>query len=209
MPVVVKKLLEVDGALNILRAAGFCDSDASTSTEKKSTPYLSIEESAVDLPRLDTVIAALDAALLQIQTEQQRRAAAAEGPRVQCAGGCGFFGDAMTENYCSKCWRVKTGAPASASPAMNPQSKLCVRGCGFFGSDALFVLPSFVLLNLLCACQARHVFNLRQQRGHPPHTKGSSCCRQTHTCTTEVASCYHHGSCCVSFPYIQETRARE
>ena len=43
---------------------------------------------------------------------------------VMCAGKCGFYGNAATNNYCSKCWRDKHGAakPVTESVAEDPAS---------------------------------------------------------------------------------------
>lgn len=52
------------------------------------------------------VICTLHAAILSFQAStSSTTAASSNAAPVPCKGGCGFFGNPGTNNYCSKCWK--------------------------------------------------------------------------------------------------------
>jgi len=125
--IIVKKFItSVPGALDFMLACGFAE------LEEGSKKYL-----AVDPDKIDFVV--LDKALALLGGKKESLAKPAEGPvveekRIKCAGGCGFWGDPNTDNYCSLCVRKRVIGGATPAAAAGAPKK-CIRECGFFGAD--------------------------------------------------------------------------
>jgi hypothetical protein len=139
--IIFKKFIAAtNGAEAFLAAVGY-----SRTTEKKKE-YLILGSTDVQ----DTLTVVQEAFRLLTATVQEvvseGNQAPDTGPRVKCAGGCGFFGDRKQENYCSKCFKDKyvnggdntAAASTAAEPPANPELKeapvRCIAKCGFFGS---------------------------------------------------------------------------
>jgi hypothetical protein len=96
--------------------------------------YLVIEEAAVTG---EEGAAKLERAM-QLLTDVKDGVKAVEKEireRVQCLGGCGFWGDPRSDNYCSVCHKKKH---FGVKPMEAAEERVkCVGGCGFYGSKAM------------------------------------------------------------------------
>lgn len=126
-----KQVVEIKGAQQILELVGY------KQTTLNNFPYFLVEESAINHSFLEKAIKLLlEYTERQIQ-DSKKPTTSTSGERSKCAGGCGFYGDAATENLCSVCYNKKyLGAAATKTLTgvdVN-EPKKCVKGCGLFGS---------------------------------------------------------------------------
>jgi len=120
-------------------------SSSSSSTASLKNEFLYIDESQVKVEVFDFVIQIMNEYLNQVEKKPPQPVAASRPTaQIQCAGGCGFFGDEKTENMCSLCYRTKYFGPPKEKKdekSKNDKSKptaipvKCTKGCGFFGAE--------------------------------------------------------------------------
>jgi len=124
--IIVKKFITgVPGAQDFMQACGFKE------VQEGAKKYLAIDPATIDNEVLDN---ALDLLSGKKETFAKPLEKKEEATRVKCAGGCGFWGDSNTDNYCSQCVRKRViGGPTSAAASNAP--KKCIKECGFFGAD--------------------------------------------------------------------------
>ena len=134
--------MEVPGALSLMEALGF------RAVEVKGLPYLTLDDSHYTQPSLSPQHSRLTKAIRLLleyqerQVEEERRSTtdgAAQGPRVRCSGGCGYWGDPSQGGLCSICYKAKHIGPAAVKAltgiAAVGGAKKCLRGCGHFAGD--------------------------------------------------------------------------
>jgi hypothetical protein len=128
--ILIKKfVLGVAGALDYLKAVGFVELD-----EGPKKQYLVIEEAQVT-DEAGTVKLERAVALLTDVKDGVKAVEKEIRERVQCLGGCGFWGDPKADNYCSVCHKKKYFSVKAAEPA--EERVKCGGGCGFYGSKAM------------------------------------------------------------------------
>lgn len=159
--ITVKYVVNMVGGMALMNAVGF------TITEEKGKKWLSLpyhegltEKLEQEVKRLDETSELIAARIAQIEDLAKQPAK----ERRQCIGGCGFFGESQTYDYCSKCHQKKeaeaaaaakassatapvasstttstaSSTPAPATPGVEvlpaAKPKLCSNGCGFYES---------------------------------------------------------------------------
>lgn len=99
--VIKKYVLDVDGALVLMKACGYVEI-----TEGKKDYLLIKEQSEINTVNLSAAIKQM-ADKLNDTKEAIKEAPKKAVKRVKCLGGCGFWGDENTEDYCSLCHKNK------------------------------------------------------------------------------------------------------
>jgi hypothetical protein len=156
--IIVKKfIVPFDGAEEFLGIVGFVRREEQKGG--KSLEFLVLDESLLSSAPLALAQEVLEGKVADIVVALKQAESAPSGPRVQCLGGCGFYGDRKQENYCSQCYRKKYMNAATTPSRSRTQSKttaenskasetkqakaptgppkLCKGKCGFYGSYAL------------------------------------------------------------------------
>jgi hypothetical protein len=125
--IAIKKfVVEVKGALELLKAVGFCE------TKNKDLSYLTMEDGVFDVKKVAFVVDLLVGSAAAAPREEKK-----QGPKTNCLGGCGFFGDESQEGYCSLCYKKKMcGGPSTTTttPVTPTAPVKCTNKCGFFGA---------------------------------------------------------------------------
>ena len=100
--------------------------------EEGGKKYLVLNDGKFSDHLLERALQLLEGGLGKLEEGKEKPKEPAK--RVKCVGGCGFGGDAETENYCSLCHRKKYfGGGTAALPAAQNAPKKCIKECGFFG----------------------------------------------------------------------------
>jgi len=122
-----KFVIEVKGALELLKAVGFCETKS-----EKDLSYLSMEDGVFDARKVTFVIELLSGSAAAAAPKEEKK----QGPKTLCVGGCGYFGDESQEGYCSICYKKKmchTTASTTTTSTASAAPVKCTGGCGFYG----------------------------------------------------------------------------
>jgi len=125
----VKKFVtSVSGAQEFLEAVGY------HAKEENKKKYLEIDQGTAKSPQIDHALDLLAGKLSEMEeSEKEPPKAKAAAPRPRCAGGCGYWGDEKTENFCSQCYNKKYN-PEAVAADQKEVPKFCLKaGCGFWG----------------------------------------------------------------------------
>jgi len=125
--IIMKKHVSgVEGAQDFLEAIGFRVKEAGA---KK---LLEIDQELIN-PSL--LIRAIDLLTDKLKDDDSttEKVVPKTQPRINCVGGCGFWGDEKTENMCSVCHKAKYGGDVKGSQAPTGPPAPCNKGCGFYG----------------------------------------------------------------------------
>jgi len=128
--IAIKKfVMEVKGALDLLKAVGFCETKS-----EKDLSYLSMEDGVYDARKVGFVIELLTGSAAAAPPPREEKK---QGPKTLCIGGCGFYGDESQEGYCSLCFKKKMCGPSATTTTTsttNSAPQKCTNKCGFFGA---------------------------------------------------------------------------
>lgn len=125
--IAIKKfVMEVPGALNLMKAVGFCE----TKSEKDLT-YLSMEDGVFDARKVTFVIELLTGSTSATAAPREEKK---QGPKTLCLGGCGYYGDESQEGYCSQCFKKKMCGGSTTTTTAPAAPVKCSNKCGFFGA---------------------------------------------------------------------------
>jgi len=138
--IVVKKYISaVEGAQDFLEVVGY------RVKEVGGKQYLEIDFDQINASRLSRAIDLLLGKLKDIESPEKEKSPVVEISRIQCLGGCGFWGDEKTEKMCSLCYKKKHDIKVPSQPARSSGVPvLCTKGCGYFG------LPRFKGMCSIC-----------------------------------------------------------
>jgi len=134
MDIVFKKnVVDVPGAQQIMECAGFKVVVEKDKTGKE-LKYLEVDKASVNIKLINTVSDVIQKKLMDIDKPRSEESKVPK-KQVNCAGGCGFWGDENMENLCSVCHKKKYfGIKPEAQQAKKPAVE-CTKGCGFFGLE--------------------------------------------------------------------------